>query len=156
VRRAERSLAAQVARTADRVEILQSLDLFTGASRPVLERLASSAQPITCEAGTVLLRQGDPADALLVLTEGRLLVDVVNDGRVQHRPDVSAPDYVGEIGLLRGIPRTATVSAATDSQLLRIEAADFRAALDTASASRTMMSVAAERFARADPATTST
>jgi CRP-like cAMP-binding protein len=122
----------------------------------VLEQLASSAQPITTDAGAVLLRQGDPADALLVLTEGRLRVDIVDDGRVQHRPDVTAPAYVGEIGLLRGIPRTATVSAATDSRLLRIDAADFRAALDTASASRTMMSVAAERFTRTDAATTST
>jgi CRP-like cAMP-binding protein len=97
-----------------------------------------------------LIRQGERADALLVLSEGTLTVDIVEDGRTHPRPDVSAPAYVGEIGLLRGIARTATVRAAAPCRLLRIDAADFRAALDTAAASRSLLAVAGERFARTD------
>jgi voltage-gated potassium channel len=112
--------------------------------------LGRAAEPEAVEPGTVLIRQGDPADALLVLAEGTLEVEIEQDGRTEPRPSVTAPAYVGEIGLLRGIARTATVRAATRCRLLRIDAADFRAALDTATASRSMVSLAGDRFARTD------
>jgi MFS family permease len=150
VRRNEREAELFIAQLSERVELLQELDLFTGASRTTLEQLARTSQPISVEAGAVLIRQGDDADAFFVLSDGILEIGIVEDGRTHRRPDVSAPSYVGEIGLLRGIPRTATVRAAVPSRLLRIDADDFRAALDTASASRSMVSVAGARFTRSD------
>jgi MFS family permease len=150
VRRNERMAELFVEQLGERVELLQSLDLFAGASRATLEQLGRAAEPEAVEPGTVLIRQGDPADALLVLAEGTLEVEIEQDGRTEPRPSVTAPAYVGEIGLLRGIARTATVRAATRCRLLRIDAADFRAALDTATASRSMVSLAGDRFARTD------
>jgi CRP-like cAMP-binding protein len=44
----------------------------------------------------------------------------VDDGVARHINDMVAPDYLGEIGLVEGIPRTATVTAATDALLWRI------------------------------------
>jgi MFS family permease len=150
VRRNERSAESFVEQLGERVELLQGLDLFTGASRATLEQLARATQPVVAEADSVLIRQGDPADALFVLAHGTVAVEVTEDGRVHPRPDVTAPAYLGEIGLLRAIPRTATVRAVTNCRLLKIGAADFRAALDTAAASRSMLALAGERFARTE------
>jgi CRP-like cAMP-binding protein/predicted MFS family arabinose efflux permease len=150
VRRNERQAEADLARLADAVDLLQTLDLFTGASRATLEQLARAAQPMAVDAGTVLIRQGDPADALFVLQRGTLAVEIIEDEGSRARPDIAAPAYVGEIGLLRRIPRTATVRAATACELWRIGAADFGAALDTAAASRSLVTLAAERFSRTD------
>jgi CRP-like cAMP-binding protein len=150
VRRNEREAELFITQLSERVELLQALDLFTGATRTTLEQLARASQPLWAQPGDVLIRQGDPADALFVLAEGSVEIEIVEDGRIRRRPDVSAPSYVGEIGLLREIPRTATVRAAVPTRLLRIDAGDFRAALDTASASRSMVSLAGERFTRSD------
>jgi CRP-like cAMP-binding protein len=61
---------------------------------------------------------------------------------------VTAPGYVGELGLLHGIPRTATVWAREDSALLRIGRAEFLSALATSRPSASLLSVAGTRMAR--------
>ena len=55
---------------------------------------------------------------------------------------------MGELGLLHGIPRTATVRASQDSELLRIGGQDFLDALQAGRASRSLMSLASTRMAR--------
>jgi CRP-like cAMP-binding protein len=85
-----------------------------------------------------------------LLAEGTLAVSVDEAGQSNARPDVVAPGYVGELGLLRRIPRTATVTASTDCRLLKIKAADFFSALDTAPVSASVLAVAGERLARED------
>jgi CRP-like cAMP-binding protein len=146
--RNDRASAAAVAAREPRIDLLRSLDLFAGASRSVLERLADAASERSVPAGTTVIRQGEPADALYLLTEGRLAVQVAENGARSPRPDVTAPGYVGEIGLLKGIPRTATVVAATGCTLLRVSAVDFAGALETASASQSLLTLSGERFAR--------
>jgi CRP-like cAMP-binding protein len=61
---------------------------------------------------------------------------------------VTAPGYVGELGLLHGIPRTATVRTRTESALLRIDGQEFLAALQSSRPSASMLSVAGTRMAR--------
>ena len=148
--RADHALAARAALLAHRVDLMTSLDLFTGATRPTLEQLAQSAEEVDVRAGTVIIRQGEPADALWLLAEGTLAVMVDESGRGNSRPDVVAPGYVGELGLLHRIPRTATVTAGTDCRLLSIKAADFFSALNTTPVSPSMLAVAGERLARED------
>ncbi len=103
------------------VEQLAASRLLDGAGRPVLERLATGAVREKVPAGTVLLREGDEADDVLVLVAGRCTV--TSQGRQINV--VSSPAYVGEIGLVGRIPRTATVTAEVDCELLRIAGADF-------------------------------
>lgn len=150
--RVERTTSGAVTRLEPRVAFVSSLDLFTGAPRSVLEQLAAAATERHLEPGEVIITQGEPADALYLLEDGTLAVDVrAESGRVNERPDVQAPGYVGELGLLRRIPRTATVRARTAATVLRIGADDFFSALSTASASRSMLTLAGERFARYSP-----
>lgn len=108
------------------VELLSGLDLLAGSDRNVLERLAKGALDREVPAQTVRIREGEQPDALWVLVEGSLSISAKGeDDRALELPVVHAPAYVGELGLLRGTPRTATVHARESSRLLRIEAADF-------------------------------
>jgi MFS family permease len=105
---------------APRVALLRRLQLLSHTDHAGLERLAASAVPERAAAGTVLLRQGDPADDLLVLVQGTLAVDHEADGAIRRVNNPTAPDYVGEIGLVHHTPRTATVTAASDVTLWRV------------------------------------
>jgi len=114
---------------APRVALLRRLQLLSYADDAGLERLAASAVPERAPAGTVLLRQGDPADDLLILVEGTLAVDHETDGAIRRVNNLTAPDYVGEIGLVHHTPRTATVTAASDVALWRVPGSVFLSAV---------------------------
>lgn len=147
--RADRTSAMVAARLRPRAELLATLDLLADADRVTLERLAAVASEITVPAGGVLIRQGEPADALWILARGELAVCVTAAGSAPHElAPVTAPGYAGEVGLLKGIPRTATVRASRDSTLLRIGGADFVAALEASRPSPSLLAVAGARLAR--------
>jgi CRP-like cAMP-binding protein len=61
---------------------------------------------------------------------------------------VTAPGYVGELGLIHGIPRTATVRTQQECTLLRINGQDFLAALQDSRPSASLLSVAGTRMSR--------
>ena len=106
------------------VELLSELDLLAGADRGTLERLAAAAEEVVMPAGSVVIREGDEADALWILVQGELSVSASGDGpEPRELPPVTAPGYVGELGLLHGIPRTATVRTSQECTLLRIDGA---------------------------------
>ena len=147
--RADRTSAAAAARLRPLVELMAEIDLLAGADHGTLEQLAAAGTEVAVPAGQVVIREGDKADALWVLLRGELSVRI-RDGQPGARdlPPVTAPGYVGELGLLHGIPRTATVRASQDSELLRIGGRDFLAALQGSQPSRSLVSVAGTRMAR--------
>jgi CRP-like cAMP-binding protein len=147
--RADRTSAQVAARLRPRVEFLGTLDLLADADRATLERLAAAAEEIVLPAGAVLTRQGDPADALWILVGGELSVCAAGAGSAPRElAPVTAPGYVGELGLLKGIPRTATVRASQESTLLRIAGPDFLAAMEVSRPSPSLLAVAGARLAR--------
>jgi EmrB/QacA subfamily drug resistance transporter len=85
------------------------------------ERLLAAGEPRTLAAGEWLFHEGDPADALYLLTAGRL--EVESGG--QRLAEVGAGAFVGELGLLAGTPRGAGVRARRDSRLLRVSGEAF-------------------------------
>ena len=147
--RADRTSAATTERLRPRVELLAGLDLLAGADRRTLERLAAAAEEVVMPAGQVVIRQGDEADALWILVDGELSVQARGDGpEPRELPPVTAPGYVGELGLLHGIPRTASVQTRLPSTLLRIAGPDFLSALQVSQPSPSLLSVAGTRMAR--------
>jgi MFS family permease len=147
--RADRTSAAVAQRLRPRVQLLARLDLLEGADRRTLERLAAAAQEIVMPPGEVVIREGDEADALWILARGELSVSVTGDGPGPRAlAVVTAPGYVGELGLLHGIPRTATVRTSEESVLLRIGGPDFLDALEAGRASPSLLAVAGIRMAR--------
>ena len=84
---------------------------------PTLESLARSGVWQSVPPSTVVIREGDPGERFFVLETGS--VDVSRGGEFVRT--LSAPgDGFGEIALLRNVPRTATVTATSDTQLLGI------------------------------------
>ena len=145
----ERQAAAVSRRIAPLVDLLSSLEIFGGSPRPVIERLALTAQERQVTAGTEIIREGEPADAFWVLASGSLEVESrAADGTPRPLPPVTAPGYVGELGLLHATPRTATVRAREDSTLLRIDGPAFVAALETASPSAAFVQLTGLRWDR--------
>jgi len=151
--RADRVAAAKAELIAPRVAILERLDLFRTASRSSLESLAGAAEDVTVPAGTVLIAEGDVADAFYVLTEGRLDVSAIGENglRSVFLRTLEPVSYAGEIGLLGGMPRTATVTAASDCRVLRIGGPDFLAALTSLSASPSLLEGARAQLAVTHP-----
>ena len=151
--KADRTAAAMAASVAARVALLEPLGLFRNASRSSLEAMAAAATEISVPAGTVIIAEGDPADAFYVLTGGQVGVSAVGEAGaapVQLRT-LGPGSYLGEIGLLGGVPRTATVTAQAPSTLLRVSGPDFIDALTTLSASPSLLQGAQARLTLTHP-----
>jgi len=91
------------------IALLRSMPLFAELPAPAIEGLAAALKPVEVPAGAVLIRQGDPGDAYYAIAAGEL--DVCRDGRLLRR--CGRGEGVGEIALLRAVPRTATVTGHT-------------------------------------------
>jgi MFS family permease len=140
----DRETAGRIRAQQPLVALVERLDLFEGASRRVLEQLVSGAQSRAVAAGEVLIRQGAEADALWLLVSGVLGVEA--DGR--QLPDVLAPGYVGELGLMHNAARSATVTVREAASVVRIGAAEFREAVESSASSASLVSLAGERLSR--------
>jgi MFS family permease len=149
----DRATAARAAALAPKVAVLEQLDIFASASRAVLERLLGEAVEVAFGVGEAIVREGHPADALFVLTEGEVEVTARGETGEAERPlrTMAAPSYFGEIGVLERIPRTATVTALTDCRCERIEGEALLDALTTAPPSTSLMEVASSRLALTHP-----
>lgn len=94
----------------------------TADDRKVFNALVPFAKRMTVPRGGVLMRKGDPSDALYLVLEGKLWVE-----EVEVEVEVEPGSIVGEMGVLsRTHRRTATVDARTDCELGRVSAADFQ------------------------------
>jgi MFS family permease len=105
--------------------LLRAIDLFAPLPAPTLESLAHALVPVRLHTGEEVFRQGDVGDRYYIIDSGE--VDVLIDGEVVNVMEPGG--YFGEIALLRDIPRTATVRAKNDVQLLALDREDFIAAV---------------------------
>jgi MFS family permease len=112
--------------------LLRGADLFAPLDAPTLEQLAQRLTEVRVTAGEVLLREGEPSDRFYLVETG--LLSVTQHGRTLR--EEGPGEYVGEIGLLRDVPRTATVSAVEDTVLLALAREDFLGAVSGDAESR--------------------
>lgn len=148
----DRRAAADLAALQPLISRLATMDLFTGAGRLVLEQLARAVEAVTVEAGSVVVAEGDPADALYVLISGQVDVSSRGESGQERTLRTMGPNSLfGEIGILRGIPRTATVRAVEPSVLWRISGESFMQAQEAAPLSSSLLGQASDRLARTHP-----
>jgi CRP-like cAMP-binding protein/cytochrome P450 len=103
-------------------------EILPGLSSHELSQIISTVKPVTYAAGASIIREGDKAEEFFIVLEGQ--VEVVKD---LHLPDekqivvahLGPGEYFGEIGLLRGIKRTASVRAVTDVTVLVLDRQTF-------------------------------
>jgi len=106
--------------------LLGATDLFSGQDDVVLQEFAGRCQRVYLGAGEVLMREGDPGDGLYVLASGRLRVEVEQSGGEQVTVgEVARNEVVGEMAIITEEPRSATVVAIRDSELLKFTRKDF-------------------------------
>jgi len=114
-------------RRSDKVDVLKKVPLFGELSRRHLDHIAREADEVKEEKDAVLTRQGGLGREFLLILEGSARVE--RDGTVIAR--LGPGDFFGEMSLIDGMPRSASVIAESPSVLLVIEARSFQKLLDT-------------------------
>jgi MFS family permease len=108
-----------------RLGLVREIPLLRPLPPATAEQLATSLVPVRVSAGEDVFRQGDSGDRFYLVDSGEVVVSV--DGQPVQR--LGRGGYFGEIALLRDVPRTATVTAETDTELLALERDEFIAAV---------------------------
>lgn len=104
---------------------LIGIPFFASLDESTRLELAEQLEPVHVAAGEVILRQGDAGDGLFLVVSGRLSVSTAADGAERVLYDLGRSAIVGEIALLTGQPRAATVRAVRDSDLLLLRLSSF-------------------------------
>ena len=155
-------------RSADLLARLARVDLLCSLPPEEMEDVLLCVQPVHVAAGETLFRQGDAGDALYLIDQGEVTVLVDSELSTSAVPAaiplarLATGQSFGEIALLTGEPRTATVTAITDVALLKIDKEHFdelldesprlRQAVETLNSRRLLQNIAALRE-RPDAAT---
>jgi CRP-like cAMP-binding protein len=109
------------------IALLRSLPLFSPLGAPALEGLARSLAKLEAPAGRTVIREGEPGDRFYVIADGEL--EVSAQGREVRT--IGRGEGFGEIALLENVPRTATVTARTDSRLYALDKPSFLASVSS-------------------------
>lgn len=124
IRRGEVALKGRVAR--ETVTLLQDVPLFSGLSKRDLRRIAALAKQVAFAPGRTIVERGVRGDCFYLIADGTAKVyrSVVPTGRAIAR--LGPGDFFGEMALLDGGPRTATVVAETRVTAIKIPRPSFR------------------------------
>jgi CRP/FNR family transcriptional regulator, cyclic AMP receptor protein len=104
------------------IDTLRSVPLFAELDPAELEAVADSMHEANVPPGAVVTVEGGPGDGFFVIESGEAEVTVLGEAR----GTLAAGDYFGEIALLTGSDRTATVTATTDLRCYALTPWDFR------------------------------
>ena len=106
------------------LDLIEGVPMFAPLPLAAKEHMAAALIPVSVAGGDVVIKVGEPGDRFYIVGEGEL--EVVAEG---VSASAEAGDHFGEIALLRGVTRTATVRAVADSKLYALERDDFLAAV---------------------------
>jgi CRP/FNR family transcriptional regulator, cyclic AMP receptor protein len=134
---------------ADRkVDLLRRVPLFAGLGDGDLREVARLADEVDVPAGTALTREGQLGHEFFVIVEGRARVN--RNGRKVN--ELGPGDFLGEIALIDGRPRSATVTTEEPTRLLVLAHREFRSLLDNfPKIERQVLQALADRVRQADP-----
>src|SRR6202000_742369 len=104
----------------DDVDALRRIPLFTKVEPSKLKLMAFASERATYQAGDVLFNQGDRADAAYIIRDGRAEIVVNTPNGPLTVAEVGRDAFVGEIGILCDVPRTATIQATERLVTLKI------------------------------------
>ena len=112
---------------AEKLELLERVPLFAGLSRDQLEALGGIVREVDVKPGDVLIHEGRHEGYFFVVVDGS--VGIERGGRTINT--LGPGDFLGEIALLDGGPRTATATANAPSRLLSLEHQAFDDLMDS-------------------------
>jgi CRP-like cAMP-binding protein len=111
--------------TKDRMDALASVPLFAQLTKRHLRRIAGAATVAEYAAGDVIVQAGDEGDAFFLILSGRAKVT-----GPPRRAGLGRGDYFGEIALIDGEPRSATITATTELHAMKLPRRVFRKILE--------------------------
>jgi Flp pilus assembly CpaE family ATPase len=128
-------------------DLLRTMDIFEALPSEELETIAHLLRERRLAEAEVLCRQGDPGDALFIVTGGRIRLSTTDpSGNEKVLTYFTDGQFFGEMSLLTGAPRSATATAETDSQLLVLDKESFDHLLAShAQIMREMLKVVSQR-----------
>ncbi len=120
------TLRAELNGKNDILGLLGSIPLFSGLAEQDLLLIQNHAAIKSYRKNTVVIEQGDESTSLYIVAKGRVRVYLANeDGKELLLHNLGPGDYFGELALLGGIPRTASVMTETDTRLLVVTKQGF-------------------------------
>jgi CRP-like cAMP-binding protein len=126
-----------------KIELLKGVPLFSHCTKGQLAALAREADELHVDGGVTLTRQGGTGREFIVIADGA--ADVAKSGRRINR--LGKGDFLGEIALISGAPRTATVTTTEPSRLLVLTDRAFRSVTrDVPSVQTSVLKALAERL----------
>jgi small-conductance mechanosensitive channel len=125
--RAQRKLDEEYAR---RVDALARVDVFRALDAAKIDWLARRLRQVMFGPGEVILRQGDPGDSLYVVRGGKVAVQIGVLGAFKEIATLGDGQFFGEMSLMTGESRTATVVAKTDVDCYVVEKTAFQEILE--------------------------
>jgi CRP/FNR family cyclic AMP-dependent transcriptional regulator len=111
-----------------RILHLQRVPLFAGFDEDELGRVAELSRIAEVRAGTMVTQTGEPGDSFFIIIDGSVAVRPPGGAGSELQPG----DFFGEMSLLDGEPRSATIVATTDLRLLIVDRSHFWRLLDEA------------------------
>jgi CRP/FNR family cyclic AMP-dependent transcriptional regulator len=131
-----------------KVALIKRIPLFKHCSKKELGQIASIADELDLKDGAMLTREGKGGREFFVIVEGS--ADVLKDGKRVNT--VHEGDFIGEISLVTGQPRTASVQATSPVRVLVITSRNFSKLLDgSPEIQRKILLATAERLSDATP-----
>lgn len=115
---------------ASRRQALQKVDVLAALPEEELDKLASLAQERPYAPGEVVIREGDSGDELFIVLEGDLSVRIGKGASEVEVAQLHAGSFFGEMSLMTGAPRTASVRCSSDARLLVIDKQGFSRVLE--------------------------
>jgi CRP/FNR family cyclic AMP-dependent transcriptional regulator len=135
----------------DKIDRLEEVGLLAGCSRRQLRAIARISEVIEVPAATVLARAGTAGDEFFLILDGSARVEVSPRKRSRLEPG----QYFGEMSLLDGGPRSASVTAETPLRLLVIKRRDFTTLLKEApELTQSLLATLSQRVRQAEAALT--
>lgn len=102
------------------VEILRQIPLFANIDTAKLKLMCFASERLTFEPAQVICGQGEPGDAAYIIIDGEAEVSVATPKGPLKVAVLKRNDIVGEIAILCDVPRTATVTASTQLETLKV------------------------------------
>jgi PPM family protein phosphatase len=113
--------AARARRLALKRDMLANMPLFARLTERELMRVMQAVEVREHKDGDIVIREGDKGDELFIVLEGKVLVSRGEQALTQLGPG----EFVGEMALIRSVPRSATVTAVGGAELITIRRGDF-------------------------------
>jgi CRP-like cAMP-binding protein len=109
----------------DIAEVLRGLPYFSDLPQALLDQVCRKSEKVRFDAGTMIIEEDSLSEDMFVIVDGELTVTKKGSDREVTLASLGPGEVVGEIALLDNAPRTASVTTATPSTLIRIPANAF-------------------------------